>query len=51
MKMGTVVVSWLLVVGCVAPHIVAPPGVDVSRVSAPSQRPVCHTPVRFRVHH
>jgi len=24
--MGTVVVSWLLVVGCVAPHIVAPPG-------------------------
>ena len=24
--MGTVVVSWLLVVGCVAPHTVAPPG-------------------------
>ena len=24
--MGTVVVSWMLVVGCVAPHIVAPPG-------------------------
>ena len=24
--MGTVVVSWLLVVGCVAPHIVASPG-------------------------